>query len=192
MELEEMREEVAEELLKESKRESWLSYLALSTVILAVCASLSSFKENNNSVDTVLNQTQAANQWAHYQAKSIKSYLYEMQVEKFDFDLQASAQNYSPVSKERLETKITTYHKELDRYKTEKQEIMKEAKKFEELRDEAQKKQDAFGIAVIFLQMGILLSSISALLRIKPPWIIGCMVGVVGIIYFLDGIFVVF
>jgi hypothetical protein len=192
MEVEEIREEVAEELLKESKRESWLSYLALSTVILAVCASLSSFKENNNSVDTVLNQTQAANQWAHYQAKSIKSYLYEMQVEKFDFDLQASAQNYSPESKARLETKITRYHEELDRYKTEKAEIMKDAKKFEQSRDEAQKRQDAFGIAVIFLQMGILLSSISALLRIKPPWIIGCMVGVVGIVYFLDGILLVF
>ncbi len=103
-----------------------------------------------------------------------------------------AAQNYSPAGKARLESKITAYNKELDRYKTEKAEIMKEAKKFEQLRDEAQKRQDAFGIAVIFLQMGILLSSISALLKIQSPWIIGCMVGVVGIVYFLDGIFLVF
>jgi hypothetical protein len=192
MEVEELREEVREELLKESDKQSWLSYLALSTVILAVCASLSSFKENNNSVDTVLNQTQAANQWSYYQAKSIKGYLYEMQAEKLEIDLEAAAQNYSPTSKEKLQSKIAKYHEELERYKDEKQQIMKEAKTFEKLRDEAQKRQDAFGIAVIFLQMGILLSSISALMKIKLPWIVGCGVGVVGIVYFVDGIFLIF
>jgi hypothetical protein len=192
MEVEELREEVREELLKESNKQSWMNYLALSTVLLAVCASLSSFKENNNSVDTVLNQTQAANQWAYYQAKSIKGYLYEMQAEKLEIDLEGAAQTYSQKSKEKLEAKIGAYHKELERYKGEKQQIMKEAKSFEQLRDEAQKRQDAFGIAVIFLQMGILLSSISALMKIKLPWIVGCVVGVVGIVYFFDGIFLIF
>jgi hypothetical protein len=69
---------------------------------------------------------------------------------------------------------------------------MKEAKKFEQLRDDAQKRQDAFGIGVIFLQMGILLSSISALLRIKSPWIVGCIVGAAGIVYFFNGMFLFF
>jgi len=192
MELEELREEVREELLQESKKKFWLNYLALSTVILAVCASLSSFKENNNSVDTVLNQTQAANQWAYYQAKSIKGYLYEMQAEKLAIDLEGAAQAYSPKSKEKLEVKIAQYHKELTRYKGEKEEIMNQAKAFERQRDDAQKKQDIFGIAVIFLQMGILLSSISALMKIKLPWIVGCVVGLIGIVYFLNGFFLVF
>lgn len=191
MEVEELTEQVREELSKESDKHSWLNYLALSTVILAVCASLSSFKENNNSVDTVLNQTQAANQWAHYQSKSIKGYLYEMQAEKLELDLNASSA-YDATAKQSLQAKIDKYHKELQRYKSEKEEIMKEAKKFEQLRDDAQKRQDLFGIGVIFLQMGILLSSISALLKIKLPWIFGCLVGVVGIVYFLDGIFLLF
>jgi hypothetical protein len=192
MDVEELREEVAEELMKEKNKNSWLSYLALSTVLLAVCASLSSFKENNNSVDTVLNQTQAANQWAYYQSKSIKGYLYEMQAEKLAIDLQVGEQTYNPKVKADFQAKISTYHSELARYKTEKEQIMKEAKKFEQLRDDAQKRQDAFGIAVIFLQMGILLSSISALLKIKTPWIVGCIVGVVGVVYFFDGIFLLF
>jgi len=192
MEIEELREEVREELLKEANQHSWLNYLALSTVILAVCASLSSFKENNNSVDTVLNQTQAANQWAYYQAKSIKGYLYEMQAEKLAIDLEGAAQSYNEESRRKIETKIAEYHKELDRYKDEKKAIMKEAKSYEQLRDEAQKRQDTFGIAVIFLQMGILLSSISALMKIKLPWFVGCAVGVIGIVYFCNGIFLFF
>jgi len=192
MELEEIREEVREELLHESNKHSWLNYLALSTVILAVCASLSSFKENNNSVDTVLNQTQAANQWAYYQAKSIKGYLYEMQSEKLAIDLEGAAQAYSETSKKKLEAKVAEYHKELARYKGEKEEIMKQAKSFEQLRDDAQKRQDVFGMAVIFLQMGILLSSISALMKIKFPWIVGCVVGFIGIVYFVNGFFLFF
>jgi hypothetical protein len=191
MEVEELTEQVKEELEKAQDKHSWLNYLALSTVILAVCASLSSFKENNNSVDTVLNQTQAANQWAYYQSKSIKGYLYEMQAEKLTMDMNYSTA-YDENGKKSLQDKIDAYHSELARYKTEKQEIMKEAKKFEQLRDDAQKKQDLFGMAVIFLQMGILLSSISALLKIKAPWIIGCLVGAIGIVYFLDGLLVLF
>ena len=191
MELEELREEVSEKLLNGGNKDSWLSYLALSTVILAVCASLSSFKENNNSVDTVLNQTQASNQWSYYQAKSIKGYLYEMQAEKLALDLDAIKVD-DPNVQQKFKDKIESYKKELDRYKVEKKEIMQEAKNFEQLRDDAQKRQDAFGIGVIFLQMGILLSSISALMRVKTPWFVGCIVGVAGIVYFFNGMFLFF
>lgn len=115
-----------------------------------------------------------------------------MLAEKLAIDLEAGEQNYNPKVKADFQEKISTYHSELARYKTEKEQIMNEAKKFEQLRDDARKRQDAFGIAVIFLQMGILLSSISALLKIKTPWIVGCIVGVVGVVYFLDGIFLLF
>jgi len=63
--------------LAEEKKEPWLNYLALTTVIFAVCATLSTFKGGSYSTRSVLSQSQAANQWAFYQAKSIKGYLYE-------------------------------------------------------------------------------------------------------------------
>jgi len=188
MELEEITDEVKGELSKENK-ERWLSFLALTTVLLAVCATLSSFKEGNNSVDTVLNQTQAANQWSYYQAKSIKSYLYEMQKEKLEMDMKGFGPTTPKDLPAEYEKKIAYYSKALARYDQEKKEISAEAKNFEKLRDEAQRRQDAYGIAVIFLQMGILLSSISALMRRKYLWYLGCGVGVVGIYFFLDGLF---
>jgi len=42
-------------------------------------------------------------------------------------------------------------------------------------------------MAVIFLQIGILLSSIAALLKKKPLWMLGLAVGVAGIYYFING-----
>ncbi len=41
-------EEVVEQVAKTGKNK-WFGYLALTTVILAVCATLASFKEGNNS-----------------------------------------------------------------------------------------------------------------------------------------------
>ena len=63
--------------MAEEKKEPWLNYLALTTVILAVCATLATFKGGSFSTRSVMSQTEAANQWAYYQAKSIKTYLYE-------------------------------------------------------------------------------------------------------------------
>ena len=66
---------------------------------------------------------------------------------------------------------------------------MKEAKKFEKLRDDASWRAETFGLAVIFLQMGILLSSIAALMRRKSIWVIGTCIGVLGLVYFANGFF---
>jgi hypothetical protein len=187
MELEEMREEVGATFEDADNSQKWLSYLALTTVILAVCASLSSFKENNNSVDTVLNQTQASDQWAFYQAKSIKGYLYEMQKEKMELDLTAFGQNFSDPVSATFKTRVESYDKKMKKYDQEKEKIMQDAKNFEKLRDDAQRRQDTYGIAVIFLQMGILLCSISALMKRRLLWLAGGIVGVVGIVYFANG-----
>jgi len=39
----------------------------------------------------ILNQGQETSQWAYYQAKSIKSYIYEIQKQKLELDTMASA-----------------------------------------------------------------------------------------------------
>jgi hypothetical protein len=187
MELEEVREEVSEKLLSENKSEKWLSFLALTTVLFAVCATLSSFKEGNNSVDSVLNQTQAANQWSYYQAKSIKSYLYEMQKEKLTLDREAQQNASGGTQAARYDELIQSYAKDIARYDAEKKEISAEARKYEKMRDEAQWRADTFGMAVIFLQMSILLCSLSALMRRKLLWLVGSLVGLVGVFYFANG-----
>lgn len=191
MEVEEIREEVREELANQGKREQWINYLALTAVILAVCATLSSFKEGNNSVDSVLSQTQAANQWSYYQAKSIKSYLYEMQIQELGFELEALSESAPLSVREKIEKTRRFYDDTLKRYDQEKKEIMAKARDFERQRDQATRRAASYGMAVIFLQMGILLCSLSALMKKKILWLLGSLVGVVGIVYFVDG-FVLF
>ena len=45
--------------MAEEKKETWLNYLALTTVIFAVCATLSTFKGGGFSTRSVMSQSQA-------------------------------------------------------------------------------------------------------------------------------------
>lgn len=173
--------------MAEEKKEKWLNYLALTTVILAVCATLSTFRGGSYSTRSVLSQSQAANQWAYFQAKSIKGYLYELQKEKIALELKALDSKVSKTLKEEYRSKIDFYSKKLSKYAEEKAVIEKEARNFETIRDDAQKHSQAFGVAIIYLQIAILLSSIAALMKKKPVWVLGSIIGAWGVVNFLNG-----
>lgn len=174
------------------KKESWLNYLALTTVILAVCATLSTFKGGGYSTRSVMSQTQASDQWAYFQSKSIKSYIYEMQKDKLELELKAAGGKLSTDVSAEYATRIDDYGKKIAKYDKEKSEIQTEAKKFESIRNDAQKHSQIFGIAVIYLQIAILLSSIAALLKKKILWVFGVAVGCAGVVYFANGFLLFF
>ena len=175
----------------EEKKEPWLNYLALTTVILAVCATLSTFKGGSFSTRSVLSQTQAANQWAYYQAKGIKTYLYEIQKERLELELEEG--NGLSSSAVVSHTKnIASYADRIAKYNAEKASIEKEARRLEAIRDDAQRHARVFSIAVIFLQIAILLSSVAALMKKKLVWYLGILTGTIGIVYFANGFLLVF
>lgn len=175
--------------MAEEKKEKWLNYLALTTVILAVCATLSTFKGGGYSTKSVLSQSQASDQWAYFQSKSIKGYIFEIQKEKLELELKSLGAKAPRAVLEDYEKKIETYSKKIKKYDEEKAAIEKEARMLEKLRDEAQRHSQAFGMAVIFLQIAILLSSIAALMKKKLVWLIGSIIGAFGIIHFVNGFF---
>ena len=92
--------------MAEEKKEAWLNYLALTTVILAVCATLATFKGGGFSTRSVMTQTQASDQWAFYQAKSIKGYIYEMQKDKLELELLALGPKASQAVRDEYVKKI--------------------------------------------------------------------------------------
>ena len=174
--------------MAEEKKEGWLNLLALTTVILAVCATLATFKGGGYSTRTVLRQNQASDQWAHYQAKGIKGNLYEVEALRLKRDLELAPRASSAI----LEKALADAEKRVIKYDGEKAEIMTKARALEQERDDAMKHGAPFGLAVIFLQIGILLSSIAALLKKKPIYFAGLAVGVVGLVYFANGFFLFF
>ena len=142
--------------------------------------------------ESAIKKTEAANQWAFYQAKSMKSDLYALAKASTELEQQALPAGASRSLTEAYARRADEYAKRVARYDQEKAQIQSDARAQEKIRDDAQKHGGIFGIAVIFLQISILLSSIAALLKKKPVWILGLAVGLAGIVYFLDGFFLFF
>jgi len=175
--------------MAEEKKEPWLNYLALTTVIFAVCATLSTLKGGGYGSKAMMSQSQASDQWAFYQAKSIKEYVYDLQREKLEMDMKSLKGSVSRSLTADYQKKIDGYAEKINKYEEEKAEIMKTAKALEAVRDEAQKHSSAFGLAAMFLQIAILLSSIAALMKKKFFWYLGMLSGVLGLVYFFNGFF---
>jgi len=175
--------------MAKEKKEPWLNYLALTTIVLAVCATMATFKGGGFSTRSVLSQTQASDQWAFFQSKSIKGYLCEMQKDQLEMQVKTLAAKLSPEIAADYRRQIEGYASKIARYESEKVKIQGDAKRLETVRDDAQRHGQAFGVAVIFLQIAILLSSIAALLKKKYIWILGVLIGSYGILQFANGFF---
>jgi hypothetical protein len=175
--------------MAEEKKEPWLNYLALTTVILAVCATLSTLKGGGFSTRSVISQAQASDQWSYYQAKSIKGYVYDLQKEKLELELKSLKPGASRSVVAEYEKRIDSYNQKVKKYDEEKEEIKKKAEELEKRRDDAQTHSGAFGMAAMFLQIAILLSSIAALMKQKYFWFLGIAAGCFGLVYFFNGFF---
>ncbi len=175
--------------MAEEKKEAWLSYLALTTVIFAVCATLSTLKGGGFSTRSVISQSQASDQWAYFQSKSIKGYLYDLQREKLELELKTLKGGASRPVVAEYQAKIDAYKEKTKKYDEEKEEVKKKAEELEKQRDDAKGHAGAFGLAAMFLQIAILLSSIAALMKKKLFWVLGVAGGSLGMVYFFNGFF---
>ena len=118
--------------MAEDKKQNWTTYMAISTVIIVVCATLSTFKGGGFSTRSLMNQTLASDQWAFYQSKSLKSYIFEMQKDNLELQNQTNGKlNVSPEVMAKYQAKIDNYSKKLEQYEAEKKEITLQAKKYE-------------------------------------------------------------
>lgn len=177
--------------MADEKKEPWLNYLALTTIIFAVCATLSTFKGGGYSTRSVMSQAQASDQWAFFQAKSIKENLYEVQKESLELNMKNMDPKNEAIIGE-YQKKIAVYTSKLEKYEGEKKEIKEKAETLERTRDEAKQHSTIFGQAIIYLQIAILMSSVAALLKIRPVWYVGLCSGLAGLVYFVDGFYLFF
>jgi hypothetical protein len=175
--------------MSNEQKEPWLNHLALTTVIFAVCATLSTFKGGGYSTKSVISQEQASDQWNFYQAKNIRESLYIIQKENLELKINTLDKQDTDKALQKYKQALLESEKNIDKYEQQKKEIEQTARSFEIKRDDAQKHGQPFGIAVIFLQIAILLSSISGLFKKKSLWYTALPIGLAGILYFIDGFF---
>ena len=102
--------------MSETNKERWLSWLALSTAFMAVISAVTTMYMGKFSSKAVLMQGQETDQWAYYQAKSIKSHTFEMQKQALELQLLAQGKSLSSEAHGKFIEKIGEYDREIKRY----------------------------------------------------------------------------
>jgi len=174
--------------MSEMKPDKWMSLVALATAIMAVLAAITTLYLGKYSSRAILHQGQETSQWAYYQAKSIKSYVYEIQKQKLELEMMAPASRPKAVM-DRYSQLIKDYDKQIKRYDVEKAEIKTTADALAKSKEDSQARAGNFGYGLIFLQIAIMLSSISALTKKKPLFCLGLLTVSGWVFFFLDAIF---
>ena len=169
--------------------EKWVQWVALTTTILAVCAAIAAMNGSTCSTSIQLMTTQESNRWSYFQAKSIKQHVVNVERDLLALELLKAPAAELKVA---LETKIQAADADIARYEKEKEEIKSTAETLQHDQSFLKRKGGHYGVAVMFFQISIMLSSIGALMRRKFPWIVGLVVGAAGLLYFINGFLLFF
>jgi hypothetical protein len=187
MEFKEKLEEATERAVEAAEHRSlWIVYLSFSTALIAVLAAIAALESgafSNEALiqknEALLAQAQASDQWAYYQAKSVKAAIYASQA--------AATQSSNPVLANKAQ-------QQADRYSKEEEEISKAAKEREkevaekgELSAVSMEHHHRFAYSVTMFQISIALAAVAALSKQKGVWFAGLVVAAAGLIYFADG-----
>jgi hypothetical protein len=167
-------------------QEKWMKGVAVTTTVLAVMTAIAASRGAACGAKTQLLTAIEGSKWAYYQAKSIKQNLMEAQRNAFEVEILGAA---TQAQKAAFEEKLKTSNSEIARYDKEKTLIKQEAEAVGIENALLGKKAGQFSISVVFFQIGIMLSSVSALLKRKDLWIIGLVFGVVAFVYLAHGLF---
>lgn len=167
------------------EKEKWTGWLALSTAIMAVLAALTTLYMGKFSSRAIMSQGLESDQWAYYQAKSIKQHTFEISRNALELQYR-SQKGLSPEVAAEYQKTLSKYGEEIKRYNGEKQEIKDKAESIAKAKHKAQDMGGNFAYALIFLQIALMLASISSLTKRKYLWYIALICNLGWVFFFLD------
>ncbi len=169
--------------------EKWMKGVALTTTVLAVLTAIASSRAAYCVAQSQVLTAQEGSKWAYYQAKSIKQNIMETQLSEFQIDALGES---APEEKILLEKTIASYQNDVSRYDQEKNDIKIDAENTGKKNARLSRQGSQFALSVVFFQIGIMLSSVSALLKRKEMWVVGLIMGVIASVYLVNGVFLLF
>jgi hypothetical protein len=173
------------ETKEEKAQQKWMGYLALSTAIMAVLAALTTLYMGKFSSRAIMNQGLESDQWAFYQAKSIKQHTFEMSRKSLELQYRSQKGLPSDVAAD-FEKTLAKYGDEIKRYDAEKKDIKDKAEGIAKVKRTAQDMGGNFAYALIFLQIAIMLSSLASLTKRHYLWYIALVCNIGWLFFFLD------
>jgi hypothetical protein len=161
------------EAAEKAREDHSLAAVSLTMAVLAVFVAVVSLLGHRAHTEEVVLQALASDQWAYYQAKNIRQHEDELFV----------ASNNAGVAGGVREK----YSQEAERYKKEKDEIQEKARDKENEVAMERKRANRYDLAEVFLEIGLVITSITLLSGRRLFWHTGIVLSVVGVVVAVMG-----
>ena len=168
-ELEELHEHA-----EHGKHNPDLAPVTLTMAILAVLVAVVSLLGHRSSTEEVILQNKVTDQWSYYQAKNTR-----LHTDELFADLAGVVAARDPEGAAKVQEKVRA---EVERYKDEKKELEARAREFEQEFDRTHHKTDRFDLGEVFLEIALVITSITLLSGRRVFWHLGLLFSAVGIV----------
>jgi hypothetical protein len=147
---------------------AWISWVALSTALLAVLAAIAGLLSGKHANEAMMSQIEASDRWSYYQAKSIKAAVLDA---KMSLATSGNEQDKEKAAK----------------YQEEESEIKGEAEHKESEAKTNFHAHEVYARSVTMFQIAIAIAAISALTKRRRFWIVSLLFGAAGGVFLVLG-----
>jgi hypothetical protein len=148
--------------------------VSLTMAILAVLVAVASLLGHRAHTEEVILQNKSTDQWAYYQAKNIRRHTDELFA---DFASVMTASDSKKMAQLREK-----YQAEANTYRDQQKDIDAEARKLEDETKLERRRADRYDLAEVFLEVGLVVTSITLLSGRRIFWKAGILFGVIGLV----------
>jgi Domain of unknown function (DUF4337) len=179
-----MSEELNElkEHAEHAKEDPSLAPISVTMAVLAVLVAVVTLLGHRAHTEEVVLQAKASDQWAYYQAKNIRRHEDEIFSDNGSVETTTDAAALAKLREK--------YSSEAARYKDDQKEIEDKAREMEAEVATERNRADRYDLAEVFLEVGLVITSITLLSGRRLFWMFGMLMGVIGIVLAGTGFFV--
>ena len=159
----------------EHARHTGMARVSLTMAVLAVLVAAVALLGHRTSTEELVLQNKITDQWAYFQAKSIRRHADQTVV---DLTSVFAAKDKDAEQIAKLREK---YQAEAERYRDEQNELEAEAKKLEAEAEKEHKRADRYDLGEVFLEIALVVTSITLLSGRRTFWYAGIVIGAVGV-----------
>jgi hypothetical protein len=157
---------------EKEKRESWIKYVSLTVVVIAVVGSIAAGWSGKYGSRVQLSQAKASDSWNLYQARSVKGHLLEVTT-----NMLAKAANAGDPAVQKM---LKDYAKEVAKYNAGKEESQRIARAYEEDRDAAEALGKKLAPSLPLFSVSIAIASMCLLTKKKPLWLVAIVMAAIA------------
>jgi hypothetical protein len=151
-----------------------LAPVTLTMAVLAVLVATVSLLGHRSSTEEVILQNKVADQWSYYQAKNIRRHNDDL-IAGLAGVVAAKDAEGAAKFQERIRA-------EAERYRDEQKELEAKAREFEQEFGLTHRKTDRFDLGEVFLEIALVITSITLLSGRRIYWHLGLLFGAAGIL----------